>query len=179
MRGYDLISEESREELLIVYKDYFLEDEESYIHTINEFVKFYDKLPPERLMRTKYRQFLSRLMSKSKDLVNAAGDYKAILTNIPLYKHLHSILTEYDEDLKEIISFEDLFRNFNRYHKVYDVLDKLYNETPQISIRIKFVDFMNKVIKFYSHHEGAAYTEASLPRFEEYLKSKLMIEVQY
>jgi len=36
---------------------------------------------------------------------------------------------------------------------------------------VKFVDFTNKVLKFYAHN-GTAYTEESLPRFEEYLRSK-------
>ena len=55
-------------------------------------------------------------------------------------------------------------------------MDELYKKTPEL-IRVKFVDFMNKVLKFYAHHEKSAYTEASLPRFEEYLKSRLSIEV--
>ncbi|NVM29066.1 MAG: hypothetical protein HWN65_09490 [Candidatus Helarchaeota archaeon] len=172
-----LISEDCKAELLSIYRDYFLEDEESFLHTINEFVKFYDKIPPERLMRTKYRQFLSRLLNKSKLLLDEKADYKAILINIPLYKHLHSILIECDADLDKIISFEDLFRNFNKFHKLYDILDELYDRDPQTSIRVKFVDFMNKVLKFYSQHKQSAYTEASLPRFEEYLKNKLQAEV--
>lgn len=172
-----LISDECKAELQTIYHEYFLEDTESFIHTVNEFVKFYDKLPPERLMKTKYRQFLSRLLSKNLDLVDGKADYDAILTNIPLYKHLHAILVEYDADLRNIITFEDLFRNFNRFHKLYNILDGQYDQTPQTLIRIKFVDFMNKVLKFYSHHERTAYTEASLPRLEKYLKSKLTVEV--
>ncbi len=179
MSGEYCISEECRAELLNIYKDYFLEDEESFIHTINEFMNFYDKLPPERIIKIKYRQFLSALLNKSKSLVTRitdTGDYQSILVNLPLYKHLHSLIVEYDADLREIITFEDLFINFNKYHKFYDALDELYNKNPEVSIRVKFVDFTNKVLKFYAHN-GTAYTEESLPRFEQYLKSKLALEV--
>lgn len=160
-----------------MYKEYFIEDEESFLHTIDEFLKFYDKLPPERLIKVKYRQFLSRLMSKNKELMDDRTIYHEILTNIPLYKHLHSILVEYDADLKRIMSFEDLFRNFNKFYGLYDTLDQLYNPDPQTTIRVKFVDFMNKVLKFYSDHEQATYTEENLPKFEQYLRSKLLMPV--
>ncbi len=171
------ISQECKAKLLITYKDYFLEDDVSFTHTVNEFVKFYDKLPPDRLLQIKYRQFLSRLLNKSKELLDEDAKYKSILINIPLYKHLHSILLECNADLNNIMSFGDLFRNFNKFHKLYDTLDELYGRNPQTTIRIKFVDFMNKVLKYYSHHEGAVYTEASLPRFEQYLRFKLKAEV--
>ena len=177
MSCYDIFSDQCKEDLQSIYRDYFLEDEESFHHTINEFEKFYDKMPPERLIKVKYRQFLSRLLTKSKDLLSEEADYKSILMNIPLYKHLHAILVETDADLNDIISFEDLFRNFNKFHKLYDSLTELDGFPPDQLIRIKFVDFMNKVLKFYAHHEGAPYTEESLPRFEEYLRFKLMVEV--
>ena len=99
------------------------------------------------------------------------------MTNIPLYKHLHAILVECDTDLRNIITFEDLFRNFNKFHKLYNDLDEQYDQAPQTMIRIKFVDFMNKVLKFYSDHEHGVYTEASLPRLEDYLKTKLTVMV--
>ncbi len=170
-------SQGCKEELRNIYSDYFLEDEESFLHTVDEFLKFYDKLPPERLIIIKYRQFISRLLYKNKEMLEDTADYKAILTNIPLYKHLHAILVDYDADLKEIMSFEDLFKTFNKFHKLYDVLDEVYNRDPQTSLRIKFVDFMNKVLKFYSDQASRCYTEESLPKFEKYLKSKLLVTV--
>jgi hypothetical protein len=166
----DSLDKDQESKLFEIYAEYFVDDKDSFYFTLREFFKKNELNLPPYVMQLKYSQFILIMQRESLR-------YHDILKELPLYRNLYQYFLEYEEPLRDIIEFEELFTMFNELHKEYQDIKEIYQNMPTIEKnKCIFVDFMNKVVYFYYYlNEKTRYSKENHEKFVEYFKSALLI----
>ena len=166
----DSLDKDQESKLFEIYAGYFVDDKDSFYFTLREFFKKNELNLPPYIMQLKYSQFILIMQRESLR-------YHNILKELPLYRNLYQYFLEYEEPLRDIIEFEELFTMFNELHKEYQEIKEIYQNMPPIEKnKCIFVDFMNKVVYFYYYlNEKTRFSKKNHEKFVEYFKSALLI----
>ena len=166
----DSLDKDQESKLFEIYAEYFVDDKDSFYFTLREFFKKNEQNLPPYVMQLKYSQFILIMQRESLR-------YPDILKELPLYKNLYQYFLDYEEPLKDVIEFEELFTMFNEFHKEYQEIKEIYQNMPPIEKnKCIFVDFMNKLVYFYYYlNEKTRFSKENHEKFVEYFKSALLI----
>ena len=168
------LDEEQETKLFEIYSEYFVKDKGSFYLVLKDFFVEMDQELPPYVMQLKFRQFIIIILKKSLR-------YGNIQKEMPVYQYLYKFFLEYEEPLKEIIKFEELFTLFNEIHDEYDTIKEIYKGLPLLEKnKCIFVDFMNKVVYYYYYlEEKTHFSEENHQNFIEYFKSALLINSDF
>ena len=117
----DTLDKDQESKLFEIYAGYFVDDKDSFYFTLREFFKKNELNLPPYVMQLKYSHFI--LIKQKKSL-----RYPDILKELPLYQNLYQYFLEYEEPLRDVIEFEELFTMFNELHKEYQEIKEIYQK---------------------------------------------------